>query len=385
MKHKDHNNRTAKVTRSAFWASIIFYGLIAFEFFYMFSPFAAYIYSIYGPGLESLNFSESTSWLISFFMPHIARETQSLFITWHEVIGMTLFLGGFGAFLVGAAQIYWNKLMKKGAVFGGIYLYIRHPQYLALMISSLGMVLVWPRYLVLFGFVTVCFAYFFLARLEEHKCKQQFADYEKYCSQTGMFLPRGIEKLFHVIPWPQKKMAKIITSIGLYFLLLMLTFAAARAIHTYSVNNLYTYTTDNAVYLSLGQIDSDKLVEMVNIVNSDTSVATALTEYLNPNQRFINYVMPASLFVSEVPMHIPEGQVPTHEWPSDKDQSRYKVIFSLASFGAGDQTEGKRILLRAINKTPVLEVWINRKSQSIEKVFSPPADTYYEGMPVPVF
>ncbi|MEL7834656.1 methyltransferase family protein [Fodinibius sp. Rm-B-1B1-1] len=216
---QENNHRTTNATKSAFWASLLFYGLIAFEFFYMFSPFAAYIYSIYGPGLEALTLSGSTSWLISFFMPHIARVTQSLFITWHEVIGMTLFLGGFGAFLAGAAQIYWNKLMKSGAVFGGIYHYIRHPQYLALMISSFGMVLVWPRYLVLFGFVTVCFAYFFLARLEERKCKQRFAGYEEYCSQTGMFFPPAIEQLFYYLPRPQKKMSKIVGSIGFIFLL----------------------------------------------------------------------------------------------------------------------------------------------------------------------
>jgi hypothetical protein len=39
-------------TRSAFWASAAFYGLIAFEFFYMFSPFAVYLYGVYGPGLK---------------------------------------------------------------------------------------------------------------------------------------------------------------------------------------------------------------------------------------------------------------------------------------------------------------------------------------------
>lgn len=378
-------NSTKNVTRSAFWASIIFYGLIAFEFFYMFSPFAAYIYSIYGPGLDTLNLSGSTSWLISFFMPHIARETQSVFITWHEMIGMTLFLGGFAAFLIGAAQIYWSKLKNSGAVFGGIYNYIRHPQYLALMISSLGMVLVWPRYLVLFGFVTVCFAYFFLARIEERSCKQKFDGYGNYCSKTGMFLPPAIEQLFHILPWPHKKWSRIVASLGLYLCVLLIAFSTARAIHLYSVNNLYTYTTEQEVYLSLGQIDADEIAEIVHIVKSDSSVAASLVEFQDPDQRFINYVMPASLFVSEVPMYIPEGQVPTHEWPSNKDQSRYKIIFSLAHFSPESQAKDLDVLLQAINKTPVLEVWIDRSSQTIEKILNSTPDQYYEGMPVPVF
>ncbi|MDR8389723.1 DUF1295 domain-containing protein [Aliifodinibius sp. S!AR15-10] len=156
--NQQSNNTTDSnsLTRSAFWTSAVFYGLIAFEFFYMFSPFAAYIYSVYGPSLQILNLSESTSWLIAFFMPHIARETQSLFITWHEMIGMVIFSTGLLAFALGAGQIYCSKLTRGGAVSGGIYRWIRHPQYVALMVASFGMVLVWPRYLVLFGFVTVC-------------------------------------------------------------------------------------------------------------------------------------------------------------------------------------------------------------------------------------
>ncbi|MDZ7693853.1 MAG: hypothetical protein U5K69_22485 [Balneolaceae bacterium] len=110
------------------------------------------------------------------------------------------------------------------------------------------------------------------------------------------------------------------------------------------VNNLYTYTTENDVYLSLGQIDSLEIAEMVRTVKSDSSAVQYLDKYQDSNQRYINYVMPASLFVSEVPMYIPEGQVPTHEWPSNKDQSRYKIIFSLAHFGPGGESDGSKYL-----------------------------------------
>ncbi|MBN2731293.1 MAG: isoprenylcysteine carboxylmethyltransferase family protein [Balneolaceae bacterium] len=385
MNQKDIRNDNANVTRPAFWASLIFYGLIAFEFFYMFSPFAAYIYSIYGPGLQVFNLSESTSWFIRFFMPHIARETRSLFITWHEVIGMVLFAGGFIAFLAGAAQIYWNKLKKKGGVFGGIYRHIRHPQYLALMISSFGMVLVWPRYLVLFGFVTVCFAYFFLARLEERECERKFTDYDVYRSKTGMFLPPATENIFNRIAWSEKKMGKILSVLGLYIVIMLMGFAVAKGIHSYAINSLYTYTTQQEVYLSLGQITQDEIAKMVTTVKSDSVVAASLNKYQDTNDRFINYVMPTSLFVSEVPMYLPEGKAPIHEWPSDQDQSHFKIIFSLAQFGPDGPFEGINILLKAVNKTPVLEVWIDRKSESVEKIFHSPTDTYYEGMPVPVF
>ena len=65
---KAHNQ-----ARGALWASISFYVLIAFEFFYMASPFAAYLYAVYGPGLDWLQASSATSWA----PPSIKRSARS--------------------------------------------------------------------------------------------------------------------------------------------------------------------------------------------------------------------------------------------------------------------------------------------------------------------
>ena len=75
-----------------------FYILIAFEFLYMASPFAAYFYGVYGPGLDWLQGSGATSWLIQFFMPHLVEETTSFAIDFHETVGSLLFVGGLAAF-----------------------------------------------------------------------------------------------------------------------------------------------------------------------------------------------------------------------------------------------------------------------------------------------
>ncbi len=374
----------SSLTRGAFWASAAFYGLIALEFFYMFSPFAAYLYGVYGPGLNLLAKSETTSWLIAFFMPHIACETQSFLITWHEVIGMIFFTGGLLAFVAGAGQIYWSKLKQKGAVFGGIYRYIRHPQYLALMVSGFGMVLIWPRYLVLFGFITVCFAYYFLARLEEKICREKFPGYDSYINETGMFLPRSFERIFYMAPRPERTFPKIICAFALYMLLLILSFTGARAIHAYTVNTLYTYSNSNEIFLSVGQFGEHEFYELNQIARSDPDVTAHLARYSEPGYRFINYVMPADLLISEVPMYIPEGRVPSHQSPGRQDQTRYKIIYTLADFGPGAATSDLEILRRAINKTPVLEVWIDRTSQKVEQILDPPARDFYDGMPVPV-
>lgn len=379
------NNNEKKTTRGLFWASAAFYGLIALEFFYMFSPFAVYFYGVYGPGLEMLNLSGSTSWLIRFFMPHIVRETQSFWINWHEVIGGVFFIGGLLGFAVGATQIYWNKLTKKGAVSGGIYQKIRHPQYLALMVSSFGMVLIWPRYLVLFGFVTVCFAYFFLARMEEKICRNKFPGYGDYCKKTGMFFPLKIERFFRRLPWPKKRIWKLCSTTGLYLLLLMTALGTAQFIHNLSVKSLYSYSNEREVYVSLGQLETNDIVDMAHIARSASEVEDRLAKYIQNERRFINYVMPTDLLVSEVPMYIPKGREPSHQNPSGMDQNLYKIIYTVADFGPKKPPNGWDILFHAVNKSAILEVWINRKTEKVEKIIDSIDDPYYSGMPVPVF
>lgn len=379
------NQQSTKLAKGAFWASAAFYGLIAFEFFYMFSPFAVYLYAVYGSGLEFIAFSESTSRLIKFFMPHIARDTTSFFISRHEIFGMILFVGGLGAFFVGAIQIYLSKLRKRGAVVKGIYRYIRHPQYLALLISGFGMVLIWPRYLVLFGFILVCFAYFLLARLEEKICLREFPGYDDYMSKTGMFLPRTLELPLYKIPIPETRITKVAAISALFVILTAVSFWVAGLIHSYSVNSLYTWSAPDGVYLSVGRFADEEFRELIDIVDNDADVDAILSAHRTTDNRFINYVMPTDLLISEVPMMIPEGRTPSHLPPHLEDQSRYKIIYTIADFGPADPAQNLEILKRAINKTAVLEVWIDRVNQKVENIIQPPQNDIYFGMPIPLF
>ena len=101
------------MSKSAFWTSTAFYALVAFEFFYMASPFAVYFYGVYGPGLEFLGNNSAASWAISFFLPHIVVDTTSPLVDAHNLIGAILMVAGLAAFAAGAWQIYSNKLAKK--------------------------------------------------------------------------------------------------------------------------------------------------------------------------------------------------------------------------------------------------------------------------------
>ncbi len=167
--------------RKSFWIAFAFYFFIAFEFFYMVTPFAAYFYSIYEPGLSFINQNTALSWLSTTFLPHFVTHSSSGLLHIVSLIGSILAFGGFAIFAIGVTQIYYNKLTRKPAVTGGIYRFIRHPQYTALAMAGFGLLILWPRYLVLISYVTMLFFYYFLARIEEKECERKFGEpYRRY-------------------------------------------------------------------------------------------------------------------------------------------------------------------------------------------------------------
>ena len=380
------DHRDLRWTRRASWTSAAFYLLIAFEFFYMVSPFATYLYAVYGPGLDWLAGSPTASWLVSFFLPHIVAQTTSPFVNGAEVVGGLLFVGGVLAFAIGAGQIYLSKLRRGGSVQGGIYRWIRHPQYLALMIASFGMVLIWPRFLVLLGFVTVVFIYIALARAEERACAREFSDYAAYRERTGMFVPRVLEAPFRLLPRLQTRAARM----GLWALCFASTLGAAaligRAVQSHAVNNLYAHYTEDAAYVSVGAMPEGHITELAELARRDPRVANALDEADDGDTtRFINYILPTEMYVSEIPMHLPPGAVTTHTLPENPASGRYKIVFTEAAFGPGPHPEAAAIVKEALNKSPIIEAWIDRSARRVVRVFPPPAEAFYDGMPVPIF
>ena len=160
--------------KKAYIPIAMFYLLIAFEFFYMASPFAAYLYYVYQPGLAFIDNYPSLAWLTGFFLPHLVESTQSPIINMIKPTGFVLSCIGLLIFIVSALQIYYAKLIKKGVVTNGLYQYIRHPQYTAFSIFGLGLLMLWPRYLALVMFITMLFVYYFLAKAEERECEKKF-------------------------------------------------------------------------------------------------------------------------------------------------------------------------------------------------------------------
>ena len=371
--------------RSLFWVSLAFYVLIAFEFFYMASPFAAYFYAVYGPGMDGLETSGFADWTLWFFLPHIVADTRSPLVNHAGAIGAVLFLGGLVVFAIGAFQVYRAKLLGRGTVTGGSYAVIRHPQYAALIVASLGMLLIWPRFLVLFATVVVVFTYELLARAEESICLRRFPDYAAYRERTGMFVPRSWTA------WSSgshvgsiSRQARILFWIAAFCLVLVAATAIAFGVRHLAIASLYTHRTTDGVYLSVVRASDADLARIARLAGGAPEARTVL-DSLDQDGTAIAYVLPTRMYISEIPMRLPSEERFGHAAPRDRDPNRYKVVFTQARFGQGRLPALGNVLSAAINKRPLVEVHVNLASGAVEAVHPPPETAFYGGRQVPVF
>jgi protein-S-isoprenylcysteine O-methyltransferase Ste14 len=181
------------------WGALLVFGLAACEVLIMISPFAGFFYASvhFEPLLGFLSNNAATAWLDGFFLNH-SVVTHSALLEWQREIGLFIFALGMWGFLISAFQVYGNKITGRGVARGFLYRISRHPQYLSLALAGWGLLTIWPRFLLLGGWITMLFLYAGLARFEEQLMEQRFGDaYRDFAKTRGAFLPGSpIRRLF---------------------------------------------------------------------------------------------------------------------------------------------------------------------------------------------
>jgi len=291
-----------------------------------------------------------------------------------------LLIGGLAGFAIGVIQIYRAKLRRDDAVMGGLYRYIRHPQYLALIVASIGMLLIWPRYLVLVLTVTVIFIYIALAKAEEGICLRQFPGYADYMKRTGMFLPAWFN-LNVSLRFGDSQLKRFAGWALTYAIVLGLALLAALGLRVLSMDALYTYQGDEGVYLSVVEIADEDLAAVAAIARSAPEVQSVLSD----KEYLLNYVVPTQMYISEIPMYLPPSETFGHSVPSDRNPALYKVIFTEAVFGGEGLPAGGDILWNAVNKIPLVEAHVDLNSKAVTAILLPPTEPFYGNRQVPLF
>jgi protein-S-isoprenylcysteine O-methyltransferase Ste14 len=262
-------------------SAIALYFVIAFEVLIMISPFAGFFYSAFNPVLLSLASHPSTRWLSAFYLPHMILP-QDWLLQFVRVMGSVLFVVGMVIFFVCAGQIYLAKFTKKGAVLGGLYAYIRHPQYLALGIAGLGLSILWPRFLTVVLWLVMASVYYFLAKDEERRMLNAHeVTYRSYMDKTGMFLPRGLEKSLT----PSSTFGKVIFAIGLAAMVI----GTAFFLRMYTIKQLTLWTkAPNVVGIAILPEDGFKMDHRMDDICSLPEVRSRIQD----NKKYLVYFIP---------------------------------------------------------------------------------------------
>jgi protein-S-isoprenylcysteine O-methyltransferase Ste14 len=387
----------------------LLYLLIGLEIVIMISPFAGYFYAGYGPLLDFLYGIETTAWLTGFFLPHsVAAKNDSL--NFLNTLGRSLFSFGLIAFLFGAVQVYSAKFRRKGVVASVLYRWVRHPQYLFLAISGLGLLLFWPRFLILVLYISMLFVYYILARNEEDRMLKQHGDrYAAYMQHTSMFVPGEPGKKIFRVFFGRIKSPTIALSAS-YGITLIFALLAAFSLRHYTISQIFT------IYLPEKQITvvsilprSDQAIkDILDVAYEDSGITAILSKYRQEGHKgFLVHLMPIDymmqgLFV--MPFSSKEKSVRKSSWRNvagfifpflrhhnhqammgrinNKD---VRLVFSQLTWPNGNYVAANKALNFSVKRLPLLKVDIDFENNSVQEVEETLKRNFWGQMPMPSF
>ncbi len=369
----------------AWWKPAVWlvYIVIIFEILFMISPFALYYYSAYRPFLNLLGRSPATAWLDRFFLPHFSY-TSSPVLEGLSRVSEPIFFAGLALFVIGFVQVYASKLFRRGqAVTGGLYRWIRHPQYLSVGLMGLGVLLHWPRFLVLVGYVSMLFLYYFLAKHEERRCLARYGEnYRSYLERTGMFFPRG---WFSWIPrWlPESGWRRALALVAVYVLLVAGSSLAGFWLQDYSLQHVSSFATADLVVLSPAQLAPARLEEATKLALADETVAEALcTHGYLQGEKFLAYVLPVAWRLPDLPMEA--QRTGGHYTPRDFDPDALKVLFTRVVL-YDREAQGLEIVKHAVKRQSIVLVKLNLAAGTVQGSQKPPQTVRWGDIPTPYF
>ena len=262
-------------------SSIVLYFVIAFEVLIMISPFAGFFYSAFNPVLLKLAAQPSTRWLSAFYLPHMIQPQDGFLAgrAGHGIGPVRLRHGRLSG--LRRADLY-RQVHEKGAVLGGLYAHVRHPQYLALGIAGLGLSILWPRFLTIVLWLIMTIVYYFLAKDEERRMLNAHeATYRSYMNKTGMFLPLSLERL--LLPSSPLKKAALMAGFAVVVL------GGAFLLRAYTISTLTMWNgTANVAAIAILPEDGFKMEHRM----ADILALPRVKERLQNGKQYLAYFLP---------------------------------------------------------------------------------------------
>jgi len=387
----------------------LFYLLIGLEIVIMISPFAGYFYGGYGPLLDFLYGFKTTAWLTGFFLPHAVIAKNDL-LNFLNALGRALFSFGLIAFLIGAVQVYSAKLRHKGVVASILYRWVRHPQYLFLAISGLGLLLFWPRFIILILYISMLFVYYILARDEESRMLKQHGDsYAAYMQRTAMFLPgEPGGKIFRVfLGWIKSPQWALAAGYGLILFFATLAAFGLRHYTISQISNIYL-PEKRITAVSIFPGSDQAMKDALDVAYKDSLITSILSDYRQEGHKgFLVHLMPAhymmqGLFVA--PFNSEEGAGRKFSWRTivgfvfpflshhnhqemmgRMNSDGVRLIFSQLTWPDGKYAPADEALNFSVKHLPLLKVDVDLEHHSVQEVEKTLKRNLWGRMPMPAF
>ncbi len=378
----------------------------------MISPFALYFYSIYGPVLNFFSSSPYLSWSTEFFLPHLTfpNDPIILAVSYLQImlpIGLILFF-------LAAIPLYYVRFTGKGVIKKNFYAKIRHPQYLALAISGFGLLLYWPRFIILIMYITMLFVYYLLARNEEWRMKQEAPGiYEAYMKDTAMFFPGepGGKIYRFLFGWIRPKWLGIAVT---YCFVTVCAVGMTLGIRTYTIKQLPIVEVDSMTLLPIFSRPSAEVSKLYEKIITSEKLKPFLQEDMGAN---LAYILPGDFFLTAIltdedrrfSNNIIERFPEVLEWHQHKfkgglkkffiifynfirtlgsketDYHIERFIFMQVSNKEGIVVPHQDIFKLGMKRKPVLLVDVDAEDQNIVSVIIPSGKNKWGTMPMPSF
>jgi protein-S-isoprenylcysteine O-methyltransferase Ste14 len=394
--------------------TVFAYLLIGLEILIMISPFALYFYSVYGPVLNALAASRLTGWLPEFFLPHMVFLDDRIILALSYL--QLLLVVGLLLFLAAALPLYYGRFSGRGVVSHSFYARIRHPQYLFLAISGLGLLLYWPRFIILVFYVTMLFIYYLLAKNEEWRMRLESPGfYEEYMARTpDMFLPGNPGRRLYELSlgWLKPKWLGIIVA---YLLVMGLGILLAMGVRNYTISRLPVVEAGQVKILPVFARPAPEVAELYRRALSGSA---EVREFLAANSQVnLVYLMPGDFFlaalVTDKDRRFSEEMLERFpeilEWHQHKfrgglgkffrifynytrqlgkvetDYEVERFIFVAVSDQAGQAAGSDHLFDLGLHRRAVLLVDVDAHSHEVLTVIKTSGHNKWGGMPMPTF
>ena len=145
----------------------------------------------------------------------------------NSIIGWSLFLTGLSVFLAAAIRFFTKQ--KRGFITDGLYSKIRHPQYLGIILATLGFNFMSERPMAWIAWLNLNFLYLLLANSEEKILQKKYGvEFQMYKQQVPFILPLSLPNISEKIPIPKSKLTKYLILLSVYILTMALAWIVLR-------------------------------------------------------------------------------------------------------------------------------------------------------------